>query len=288
VPAARAPSILVDGRPAETLAVADRALQYGDGLFETFAVRDGEPRLWRQHMARLDAGCRRLGLPAPDSDLLLAEARELCAGHARAVLKLIYSSGRGGRGYVRPSAPHPSRIAQVFPAPEYPAARWRDGVAVRVCELRLARQPLLAGIKHLNRLEQVLARREWSDPDIAEGLLLDERDRVVEGTVSNVFVVRDGRLRTPLLDGCGVRGVMRERILELAGELGLPAEEGDISLAELDAAEEVFLSNSLIGIWPVARIGARALRPGPAGRALLDALIASGDSLAPESVCSDA
>jgi len=281
VPGAQPSTIIVNGEATAAIAVADRALQYGDGLFETIAVRNGRLCLWERHMARLALGAERLGLPPPPEPLLRAEAATLAAGQANAVLKLIYSAGSGGRGYARPQPASPSRILQILPAPAYPPSHWRDGVAARICDLRLAQQPRLAGIKHLNRLEQVLARREWNGAEFAEGLLLDQQDHVIEGTISNVFLVRGGRLRTPALDACGVRGVMRDRVLELATELGLTAEEGTVTLADLGEADEVFLTNSLIGVWPVVCLGSTRLRPGPVARALLTRLRAADECLLP-------
>ncbi len=251
---------LVDGEARDTLSLQDRGLHYGDGLFETVAVIDGRMPLWERHMARLCRDAPRLGLPPPDPALLAAEARRLCAGTARGVLKIILTRGPG-RGYAPPPQARPTRILCRYPWPAYPESHRREGVRVRVCRMRLGENPRLAGIKHLNRLEQVLARSEWRDPDIAEGLLLDQQGRVIEGTQSNVFAVRKGCLLTPDLSRCGVAGVMRAWILEEARSAGIPCEVRDLPLEELLAAEEVFLCNSVAGIWPVRRIEETAYPP---------------------------
>ena len=253
---------LVNGSASGCVAADDRGLLYGDGVFETMAVRDGRVAGWARHMRRLQAGCARLGIPAPATGLLAAEAQRLLAGRQRAVLKLIVTRGPGGRGYRAPETPSPSRVLQLHPWPDMPAAAAADGVAVRVCATRLCDNPALAGIKHLNRLEQVMARREWHDPAIREGLLLDAAGRPVEGIASNLFIVRRGALLTPDLQRCGVAGVMRSRLIDLARQQSLGMEIRRLAADELREAEEMFLCNSLIGIWPVVAVDGRPYRKG--------------------------
>lgn len=180
--------MLINGQDSTTLSAQDRGLLYGDGLFETIAIRNGAPLRWERHLQRLMLGCERLGIPCPDVTTLTLESLDLCKGHDRAVLKLIVTRGVGGRGYRAPAQLQPTRILARHPWPDYPDHA-RDGVRVRLCDMRLAQQPALAGIKHLNRLEQVLARAEWNDEDIAEGLLFDREDHVIEATMSNLFLV---------------------------------------------------------------------------------------------------
>ncbi len=205
----------VNGVAVDCVDASDRGLLYGDGLFETMAVSNGRVSSWSRHVARLLAGCERLGM-AVDTMQLAQEADELLVGTGQGVLKVIVTRGSGGRGYRVPDKAAPRRILQLHPWPEFPATARETGVAVRLCTTRLCQNPLLAGIKHLNRLEQVLARREWQDPQIAEGLLQDADGRLVEGTMSNLFLVRDQVLLTPDLRRCGVAGIMRSIILDLA------------------------------------------------------------------------
>ncbi|MDH3871817.1 MAG: aminodeoxychorismate lyase [Gammaproteobacteria bacterium] len=246
--------VLVNGTPEDRVSSLDRGLLYGDGLFETIAVVGGRPRFWLRHMARLQAGCERLGIPCPDTDSLAGEAQGLLQDVERCVLKIIVTRGTGGRGYRPPADPQPTRIVQRHPWPDYPAS-WREqGVRVRLCEQRLVQNPPLAGIKHLNRLEQVLARLEWEDPDIMEGLMADGQGNLVEGTMCNLFIVQDQQLVTPDLGRCGVNGIVRAVLMELAGELGLPVVVRDLTLTTLQEADEVFLTNSVIGIWPVRQL----------------------------------
>ena len=245
-------AVLVNGKPSQTLNTRDRGLQYGDGLFETLAIVEGQARHWPLHMQRLAKGCEHLGLPVPPS--LATESDQLCAGVKQGVLKIIVTRGVGGRGYRPPQPCHPSRYLEVFPWPDYPSANAITGVTIRLCETRLGINPALAGIKHLNRLEQVLARSEWQDMAIAEGLMRDVQGHIIEGTMSNLFIVKDGVLMTPDLSGCGVAGITRGRILALAAGIGLRANVRPLSLTDLRGADEVFLCNSLIGIWPVCRL----------------------------------
>ena len=224
-------------------------------------MRAGRPLNWRWHIARLRADCATLALPAPAEALLLEELARAAPGDA--VAKVIVTRGSAGRGYAMPAHAVPRRIVMAFAPPAYPPEHARDGVTVHRCSLVLSQQPRLAGAKTLNRLENVLARTEWRDAAIAEGLLGDADARVVEGTMSNLFVVRAGRVRTPALGRCGVVGAQRERVREL---LGGRCEEGDISWSELEEADEAFLTNSLIGAWPVARMGTRHWAPGPVTR----------------------
>ncbi|MDX1252979.1 MAG: aminodeoxychorismate lyase [Gammaproteobacteria bacterium] len=248
--------MLINGSATTMLDARDRGLHYGDGLFETIAVRDGAPALWDAHMRRLALGCQRLALPPVDAPLLADEAMRLCGGVERGVLKIIITRGSGGRGYRAPAmnAMRPTRIVALHSWPDYPDIFWTEGVSVRICATRLGHNSLLAGIKHLNRLEQVLARSEWDDPGVAEGLMLDQNGNVIEGTMTNLFIVRDGRLRTPDVSRCGVAGVMRRRVLDAARESGVACEVGTVTPEDVKFAEEVFLCNSLIGVWPVREI----------------------------------
>lgn len=273
--------VLINGKAVDCVASADRGLLYGDGLFETIAVVDGVLRHWPRHLCRLQAGCDRLGIPAVDAALLEDECRTLAGDAAKAVLKVIITRGRGGRGYRVPDKPVATRIVQLHEWPVFPSACAGHGVNVRVCNTRLAQQPALAGIKHLNRLEQVLARQEWSDPDIMEGLLLDSAGHLIEGTMSNIFLVRHGTLLTPDLRQCGVAGIMRTRVLELADRLSLAASVRPVEIKHLREADEVFICNSLIGIWPVIVLDASSYEKGAVTarlQALLDSCLDTGNS----------
>jgi 4-amino-4-deoxychorismate lyase len=255
---------LVDGQPADTVGADDRGLSYGDGLFETIRVVDGVAPLWARHMQRLAHGCERLRLPPPDPALLWREALATTQGMARAVLRITLTRGNGERGYAMPSSPRPTRIVASFPMPVLDAAAYAVGVRMHLCATRLAEQPRLAGLKHLNRLEQVLARAEWNDPAVAEGLMCDMHGRAISAVSANLFAVLDGVPATPLLARCGVAGVGRAEVLA-----ALPQTQvRDLPLEACLRASELFLASSVRGIVPVQAVGDTVYVPGPVARAM--------------------
>ena len=232
----------------------DRGLAYGDGVFETMLVHRGQPVWWREHWDRLERGARVLGMAMPAESGVRSECERLVADAARAVLKIILSRGGGGRGYAPPPNAVPTLVlSRHNPPPPSP----REGVALRWCQTALAIQPALAGIKHCNRLEQVLARAEWNDPDIFEGLMCDTDGRVVSATAANLFARIDGRWLTPTLRRCGVAGIARGWLLQRLDQ----ASEADLAPAEVENAEAVFLCNAVRGILPVRRLGQRQWSP---------------------------
>lgn len=267
----------VDGRPADSVPVQNRGLQYGDGVFTTVAIKSGAPLLWERHLRRLQHDAARLGIAPIAPAMLQDDVERCCRGVARATLKIIVTRGAGSRGYRPPAESSVRRIVTLWSrAPQ--AANASDGIAVRLCRARLSRNPMLAGIKHLNRLEQVLARAEWGD-DYAEGLMQDTAGMIIEGTMTNVFIVRDGELLTPDLSQCGVAGVMREEVLERARAANIPSRVSEIPLATIHAADEIFLTNSLIGIWPVRRFETKEYRIGPITRTLQAAIVGAHDGV---------
>lgn len=240
----------VDGASADSLSVKDRGLAYGDGLFETILVKAGAPRLFKRHLQRLALGGRRLLLTL-DLPLIENECLAFATQIGDGVMKLIITRGDGQRGYAPGIDAQPRRLLQSSPLPAYPQAHAEQGVRLYSCKTRLAEQPLLAGLKHLNRLEQVIARGEWRDAEHAEGLMRDTSGRIVEAVYSNLFLVKGGVLLTPDLSRCGVAGVMRAELLALAEHANMPARALDLQLSDLQKADEVFVCNSVYGIWPV-------------------------------------
>ena len=267
--------MLIDGAPGSMLPATDRGLQYGDGLFETIAVLEGRALLWDRHVDRLRSGCARLGIPCPEAALLAEDAARLVRGRSQAVLKIIVTRGTGDRGYTPPDVPAPKRIVSVHDWPPHPPAA-SSGVDAPLCRIRLARQPALAGLKHLNRLEQVLARQELLRLGAAEGVMLDSEGLVIEGTMSNVFAVCGDELWTPDLSACGVEGVVRAEILDRAADWNLRAVTRPCTPEDLISADECFLTNSTIGIWPLNSLGGRPLRRGGCAMEIASALAAGG------------
>ncbi len=252
----------INGRAGNTIFADDRGLLYGDGAFETMRVRGRAVRFLEYHLERIAEACRRLGIESPDQVRLRGEIARAAALEADGVLKLIITRGRGVRGY-RPSGRE--RCTRVISLHRLsPAARAAPPPArVRLCAMRLGINETLAGLKTLNRLESVLARAEWTDVRIWEGLMRDTEDHIVCGTMSNIFLRRGSQLLTPKLDRCGIAGVMRRWVLGQAPALELPVTEGRLRWEDLAAADEVFMTNAVAGVVPVAVIqhGRTALRP---------------------------
>mgnify|MGYP000155490561 CR=1 FL=1 len=246
--------ILINGLAENRIDVVDRGLQYGDGLFETIPYRAGRAEFLDAHFQRLKLGCERLQIPFTQFDLLQAELTTACQQlNDDAVIKVIITRGSGGRGYFSDKQTKPTRIISTHSYPTYPSSNSQQGISVRLCRHKLSENPTLAGIKHLNRLDQVLARNEWND-DVSEGLMSDQNERIIEGTMSNVFVVKSGMLITPLLRTSGVSGIIRQQIIRLATKQNITVKEVDLTRQDLQEADEVFVCNSVIGIWPVIRI----------------------------------
>jgi 4-amino-4-deoxychorismate lyase len=269
-----AAAVLIDGVAGERIAATDRGLAFGDGVFRTLDVRSARPLNWTWHYRRLTADCALLRLALPEEALLLGEIA--CVAPGDAVAKIILTRGESVRGYAMPAKPRCVRIVAAFPPPARDADA-QQGVRVRRCALVLSEQPRLAGAKTLNRLENVLARSEWDDASIAEGLLADSRGRVIEATMSNVFVVRHGRAATPELSRCGVVGAQRERVRELLAAGNVACEVSDLDWSALESADEVFLTNSLIGAWPVTAFEGRRWPVGPVTRQV-QAMLAEADA----------
>lgn len=254
-------------------AIDDRALQYGDGLFETIAIRAGEPRLWDRHLQRLAKGCLCLGIEMPSSQSLLDWLREALRQSgldaSRCIAKVIVSSGTAQRGYGR-STPAPAETyLGIFAADRLPSEHYRRGIKSTVCDTRLATFSATAGLKTLNRIEQVLASSERRARAAFEGLTLDADGRLICGTMSNVFIVSSNRIATPSLHRCGVAGVMREHTIDALHKQGVAVDVCDLSEAELWSSEEVFLTNSQFGVLPVRQCDENVWRSHPVTRKVM-------------------
>jgi 4-amino-4-deoxychorismate lyase len=243
----------IDGEPANLVPLDDRGLQYGDGLFETMRIRDGRVRFLEAHLARLMTGCSRLAIPFHALDSLREEIAAASQLAPAAVLKIILTRGSGPRrGYSPAGAGRPRRLMSLF---ANAGAPMDAGVDVRIARLTVGENPALAGLKHLNRLENVLASAEPGHEVAFESLLRNAAGDIVGGTMSNVFVVRAGRVSTPNVDRSGVAGVMRSMVLRECAALGIGATEARIPAEDLLGADEVFITNARLGVVPVRRVG---------------------------------
>jgi len=249
---------LINGKSVDELTAHDRGLHYGDGLFETITVENKQLLCWDEHLKRLERGCLKLNIAVPDKNILKNEVSALIKTKSRGVIKIIISRGGGGRGYKISENIEPTRIISLYPWSSQYDKNSSSGVKTRICSYRYAKNSFLAGIKHLNRLEQILARSEWDDDSIAEGIVMDSENYIIEGTMSNIFCIIGKTLYTPDLSACGIEGIVREKIIELASNLkfkddltSLNVEIKKIPLEFLMNAEEIFMCNSIIGVWPV-------------------------------------
>jgi 4-amino-4-deoxychorismate lyase len=262
-------AVWVNGRAGGALSPLERGLHYGDGLFETLACLNGRPRFLDLHLARLRAGCTRLGIGFPVLEELRREILAAAAGAGRSIVKVLLTRGPAvARGYGTSGTEQPTRLTLRYGWEEEDPRLAAEGVRVRIAALRLAENPALAGLKHLNRLEQVLARRESADPTFAEALMFSAGGKLVSGVMSNVFLVAGGALRTPLLDRCGVAGIMRQVVLREAARAGIAVVETALEAADLERADELFLTSAVIGLRPVREFGGRACVPGAVTREL--------------------
>lgn len=255
--------VLIDGQPADSVPVTDRGLLYGDGLFETVLLRHGHLAYPELHLQRLMLGCERLDIALAREDLAhqLDVFLELLAEQSvrDTVVKIIVTRGDGGRGYMPPLRSVPRIILQSHPLPSDIETNYLNGIDCTVCTYLLPHNPQLAGLKHLNRLDQIMGSQELYkaaivNPDIREALMSDHDGHLIEGTRSNVFVVINGRLCTPDLQGCGVDGVIRQALIGFAGTRSWPLDIRKIKLHELGGATEMFICNSVIGVWPVNQL----------------------------------
>lgn len=271
------PIIHINGKPSAQISALDRGFAYGDGFFETCYLYNNKIHLWDLHLERLRFTARRLAINL-DEERLNFYIREILQEKKQEVstLKIQITRGESQRGYAF-ADDLPANYALFLSAGNSMVGRpWLDGIKTRVCDLRVATHPALAGLKHLNRLENILARAEWKN-EFAEGLLLDQQDYLIEGTMSNIFIVKNSCLLTPDLHQAGVAGVMRKAIITLyAAKLAIPVKKTALTLDDLASADEAFICNSLIGIWPIVECAGKeslVFKPGEVTRQLQGELI---------------
>ena len=246
--------MLINGVPGNTINAEDRGLAYGDGVFRTLRMQAGRPVGWQRQFAKLQHDCNALKIHCPSALVLSSELQQLGKTQPEGIAKIIITRGVSTRGYSPAAQAESTRILSVTPLAAYPADYAKQGVRVHVCKVRLGHQFLLAGIKHLNRLENVLAASEWQDQDVPEGLLCDVSGFVISGTRSNLFMLRGNILYTPNLSRCGVAGVQRDRVTDWAKQHGVTCKAAEFRMEELLQADEIFLVNSVFGLWPVREL----------------------------------
>lgn len=246
---------LINGCEQNMLAASDRATQFGDGCFTTACIIDGEIPLFAAHLERLQDACQKLLISFENWPELQNEMKMLAKGHVRGVLKVIISRGSGGRGYSGKSCHSATRILSVSAWPVH-YDRWRqDGIMLALSPVRLGRNPLLAGLKHLNRLEQVLIRSHLEQTDADEALVLDSEGWVTECCAANLFWRKGNVVYTPRLDQAGVNGIMRQFCIRLLAQSSYQLVEVQASLEEALQADEMVICNALMPVMPVRACG---------------------------------
>jgi 4-amino-4-deoxychorismate lyase len=260
----------IDGVRADMVPADDRGLQYGDGLFVTMLLRGGQARFFEAHLARLRSGCVRLAIPFNAESELRAEIAAAGAQAPRlAVLKIIVTRGSATRRGYAPDAEVPRRVVSLHETAPL-SSELRDGVDLVFATGSVAEHPGLAGIKHLSRLESVWAMGEARSAGAFDAVLRTAGGQLVSGAMSNLFIVRAGRVQTPPVDRAGVAGIMRRVVLRECGVMGISAGEQRLVAEDLAAADEVFITNARIGVVPVKRVGEHACRMGSLARRLAD------------------
>ena len=261
------PIVLINGAKQSKISIFNRNSQFGDGLFETCLVENKKILFWKNHFARLNRGCEQLKISRVDESVWLSDVKKalsLCS-YDRCVVKLILSRGESLRGYGFKDDIKPVRAVIVS---ELQKATFNHSFSLEYCQSGYDSNPKLAGIKHCNRLEQVLARAGLKSD---EGIMLDENHNVISVTQGNIYAIHDNILTTPKLDKCGVEGTRRAVILDLAKLLGIKVKVDTLSIKELDQADEVFISNSIIGIQSISEIGDIGFGESPITKQIKDA-----------------
>lgn len=272
-------AVLINGEFDDRVSVFDRAYLYGQSVFETIAVIAGKPALLNRHINRLEKGCDILSIPFDIKrlnqyiDILLDNLNPSIKASfdESRVIRITITMGQGGRGYANPKLPRPTYILSEHDYPKHPSELYRNGIELGVSDVKLAHQPILAGVKHGNRLEQIVARSRWK-PHWQEALLLDSDDNVIEGTQSNVIALKGDLAVTPLLDQCGVDGVMKNWVLRKLKDTGFSCEAVRLSVTDISEADEVMLTNSVIGVWPVKQFESHQFEDFPTATRLLQCL----------------
>jgi len=231
----------------------DRAFQYGDGIFRTFLVDNKKPRHWKSHSKKIIEDCRAIKITPPKESALLSDIQLLFKTKKKAVGKFIISRGVSERGYKFNSTITHNRFLIKTKMPVYPKEYFKFGVDLHVCKQKL-NPSVLSGVKHLNRLENIMARQEWNSDRYADGILLDQDSNVIECISSNIFIRIGKTIYTPKMSHVGIKGVTRELFIKIGLKLGFRIKEAIFGLDKLLKSDEVFITNSLFGVLQVRKI----------------------------------
>jgi len=263
---------IINGGFDQGISPFDRGLSYGDGVFRTFKIINGLPVDWPLHYQRLVSDCGAIGIVCPSAEVLMSDIQSLFLPTDDAVAKIIITRGEGERGYAPPPVTTPTRIVFKSQLPSAMKKNFKEGVKLFVCKTILSYQPSLVGVKHLNRLENVLARAECNDPTFLDGVMLDSEGNAIECTSANIFARFGKELHTPLLDRCGIAGVTRQKIINFAHQPMLKPIIKNIQLSELLDADEVIICNSINGALQVRTVADKHWEMGDLARRIREIL----------------
>ena len=239
----------VNFKPSNHIDVSDRGLAFGDGIFTTGKVVNGKLEHYQAHIERLKKGCLALQLPSPDWQALEHEIAKAINERALAVIKVIISAGSSGRGYSRQGCLTPTVITTVSEFPSHYSQWQQHGINLGTSTVKLGLNPSTAGIKHLNRLEQVLVRNELDRLDFDEVVVCDINNHIVECNTANIFWIKDGIIHTPSLNNSGVAGIVRQELIKTKPNIKIVNE----SIETLSNTDAIFICNSLLGLVPVVK-----------------------------------
>ncbi len=244
----------VNGSETKNISSYDKGLAFGDGIFTTAKICNGQIELLDAHLQRIKLGCKQLALPEPDYMWLQQYITTQATQYSLAVLKVIITSGCGGRGYSRQNQTSPTIVVQISAFPTHYSTWQKNGISVGIAKQQLGISPLTAGIKHLNRLEQVLIKRELEQTEFDDLLVENCQNFVIESSCANIFWFENGQLFTPELTLSGVNGIIRQQILA-----SVPCKLVNTSITNLPSIEAMFLCNALMHIVPVKQLANRVL-----------------------------
>ena len=267
-------AVIVNDELTDRVSVYDRGLAYGDGVFETILVQDGRLRFWDMHFKRLTRSLTQLNIRHKlISNDLLATINKHLSHESEQIVKIIVTRGNSQRGYMVPEDISANTIIYISDNPGVSHDWSKTGIKAKFCETRLGYQTKLAGLKHLNRLEQILARLELANTDYQEGIMLGYHGEVIEGIMHNLFLVKNGELFTPDLSQCGVAGIMRTFIIENSQQWDIPVHVTQVTVEQLLAADELFFTNSINVIWPICELDNARFKVGEVTSLLSDKVV---------------
>lgn len=238
---------LVNGVEQRIIDIENRGLAYGDGLFTTAKIIKGKVEHLSSHIQRLLLGCKTLGLPSPSKTELTEQLSQIAKQYELAVLKVIISAGSGGRGYARANNSPNDVIIMVHDYPQHYDALALQGITLGNSHQQIGINPMLSGLKHLNRLEQVLLRQELVSAKEDDLVVTNISNEVIEATSANLFFWLNDKLCTPDVTNSGVNGLMRQTILQKYPDILIK----QFTLAELEHSPAMFICNCVMGIMPI-------------------------------------